>query len=83
MAEFYEDDGIEIDDASLLAAMTSNGKVLQSNEKNDATMMDMSSTLKCDDSGASGSMEEEFLGDFRTEVAEVSFSTLEFGPSRR
>ncbi|VDM32952.1 unnamed protein product [Hydatigera taeniaeformis] len=66
MTEFYEDDGIEIDDASLLAAMTSSGRVLLSGEGDNANKMDAG-----EHSGANGSTEEEFLGDFRTEVAEI------------
>ncbi|VDK39174.1 unnamed protein product [Taenia asiatica] len=71
MMEFYEDDGIEIDDASLLAAMTSNGTVLPNSEESGAAKMVTSSDLKCDDPSAGGSTEEEFLGDFRAEVAEI------------
>ncbi|KAL5108402.1 BICD family-like cargo adapter 1 [Taenia crassiceps] len=71
MMEFYEDDGIEIDDASLLAAMVSNGRVLLNSEEKGVTKTDMKSNFKHDASAASSFTEEEFLGDFRTEVAEI------------
>ncbi|EUB55171.1 Coiled-coil domain-containing protein 64A [Echinococcus granulosus] len=71
MTGFYEDDEIEIDDASLLAAMTTNGKVIPKSEENGTMKVNESSDLECNDSGASGSTEEEFLRSFRTEVAEI------------
>ena len=69
MTEFYEDDGIEIDDASLLAAMATNNKMNPTNEGSSNNEWKM----ETDDVNliANGSTEEDFLENFRTEVAEV------------
>ncbi|VDD84227.1 unnamed protein product [Mesocestoides corti] len=37
MTEFYEDDGIEIDDASLLVAMTTSGRLIRSGDNGHLT----------------------------------------------
>ena len=64
MIEFYEDDGIEIDDASLLATMATTTTKMETEEEGEVNL--------------DGSMEEEFLGNFRTEVAEVDKSPFFF-----
>uniref|UniRef100_A0A5K3ERH0 HAP1 N-terminal domain-containing protein n=1 Tax=Mesocestoides corti TaxID=53468 RepID=A0A5K3ERH0_MESCO len=70
MTEFYEDDGIEIDDASLLAAMTTSGRLIRSGD-NGHLEMDCDANNESSDSGADDSMEQEFLEGFRAEVAEI------------
>lgn len=62
MIEFYEDDGIEIDDVSFLAS-TSTGV----NETSNALNMEVDSN----DLDQFTPYEIEFMGSLRTEVAEV------------
>lgn len=68
MTEFYEDDGIEIDDASFLAAMTTNGRLIRNEETGNTLKMEVDSNVL----DPSCSSEGEFMESFRTEVAEVN-----------
>ncbi|KAM3175170.1 hypothetical protein ACTXT7_009044 [Hymenolepis weldensis] len=67
MTEFYEDDGIEIDDASFLAAMTTSGRLIRNEEIGNTLKMEVESNVL--DPGCSSN--GEFMESFRTEVAEI------------
>ncbi|VDO01460.1 unnamed protein product [Rodentolepis nana] len=67
MTEFYEDDGIEIDDASLHGDLQTNGGLIENEETGNALK------IKLDSNGLDlvSSSEGEFMESFRTEVAEI------------
>ncbi|VUZ48939.1 unnamed protein product [Hymenolepis diminuta] len=67
MTEFYEDDGIEIDDASFLAATTTSGRLIRNEETGKTLKMEADSNVL----DSSCSSEREFMESFRTEVAEI------------
>lgn len=69
MTEFYEDDGIEIDDASFLATMATSGRLIENGDNSGGLRMDVDSSDLNVDSPSEG----EFLRSFRTEITEVSF----------